>query len=178
MKYLIPVLVGVAGTIAALTTALAQAHGALIGGAWLRPPYVYGYAVAALLVLIAVATAINTVMQESKTIADDKHKQIKIRLAALITSGHEIDAGLRAASDDREYTELIRKADDWAKDVRTLLKESEPTDAETFSQVGHLELSGEQPGRVAHLPLWKRPELARFLLYIQTLDQIRSNRRL
>jgi hypothetical protein len=178
MKYLTPVIVSIAATIAAIATALAQAHGALIGGAWLNPPYVYGYATAAVLTLIALVAAINTGRQDKRANADDKHKQIKIRLAALIKQEHEIYASLKASSDNSEYTELIRKANDWTNDVTTLLNEVEPTDAEIFSQVGHLELSAEQLGRVAHVPPWKRAEIARFLLYIQTLDQIRSNRRL
>jgi hypothetical protein len=177
MKYLITVLVGTAGIIATITTAVAQAHGAFIGRVPLKP-YLYAYAVAGALLMFAVLSAINTSRLERKTAADDKHQQIRNRLAAVMKQWQEIYARLKLASDSNAYTELIRAANDWANDAVSLLKEAgHPTDAELLSQVGHVELPSEQLARCAHIPEWKRNEVARFLLYYQTLDQIRSNRR-
>lgn len=64
MKYLIPVLVGGAAITAAITTAIAQGHGALNGHALLMPPYVYGYGAAAVLLVIASVLAVNAHRQE------------------------------------------------------------------------------------------------------------------
>ena len=178
MKYLITVFVSIAAIIAGITSAIAQAHGAFIGNAWLRPPYVYGYAATAILALIGIVTGIKTTRAERKSIADEKHKQIRIRLATLMRQWQEIFTGLKAATDDYRYTELIKNATVWANDAVSLLKEAgHPTDAELLSQVGHVELASDQLARCAHIPEWKRNEVARFLLYYQTLDQIRSNRR-
>jgi hypothetical protein len=63
MKYLIPVLLTGATIIVAVTTALAQAHGAFNGRVpW--TPYLYGYGAAAVLFLIAAAMAVNAHRQE------------------------------------------------------------------------------------------------------------------
>jgi len=177
MKHLIPIALTLAAIIVTITTAVAGVHGAFIGNTPLKP-YLYAYGAAGVLILIAIAIATNTARKENESRSDDQHKQIKTRLAPLIKRQHEIYASLKAASDNTEYTELIRKAVTWADDVTSLLREIEPTDAEIFSHAGQSELSAEQLGRVAHVPPWKRAEVARFLLYIQTLDQIRSNRRL
>jgi hypothetical protein len=178
MKYLTPVLVGGAAITAAVTTAIAQAHGVFNGHASLMP-YLYAYGASAVLLLLAVAMAIHAGRQESKTTADDKHKNIKTRLAALMRQAREIHASLKEASDNTEYTKLVGKAADWEHDVISLLNEAElPTDAEMFHQVGYAELSSEQLARLSHVPEWKRHVIARFLLHYQTLDQIRSNRRL
>jgi hypothetical protein len=180
MKYLVGVPMGVAAIVVAITTAVAQAHGALLAKAWLKPPYVYGYSAAALLVLASVALGIQTAREEENRAAtDSRHKHIRVRLAELMNQHQEILAQLRAASNDSAYTELIKKADNWANDTASLLKQAGyPTDAEMLSQVGHAELSSEQLARFAHVPVWKRNVLARFSLYRQTLDQIISNRRL
>jgi hypothetical protein len=178
MKHLIPILLTAATITVGITTALAQAHSALIGGAWLKPPYVYGYAIASILVLIAVATAIKTGRHENQAAADNKHKQHKDRFAALMRQWREIYASMSSASNDSEYTEIIRTASDWTNSVMDLCNEAgHPTDAELISHVGHVELSGDQLANFAHIPEWKRNDVARFLLYYQTLDQIRSNRR-
>jgi hypothetical protein len=63
MKYLIPVLVGGAGAIVVVTTAFAQAHGAFAGRATLMP-YLYGYAAALTLLLIAGAMAVKAAKQD------------------------------------------------------------------------------------------------------------------
>jgi hypothetical protein len=178
MKYLIPVLMGGAAISVTITTAVAQAHGAFTGNASLKP-YLYGYGAAATLLLIALIVAINAGRQESKASDTSKHKEINARLAALMKREREIHVSFKSASDDGEYTELIRKANDWTNDIGALLNEAGlPTDAQAFSQVGHAELSSEQLARFAHVHEWKREVIARFALYCQTLDQIRSNRRL
>jgi hypothetical protein len=177
MKNLIPVYLTGATITVGITTALVQSKGLTWHALWARP-YVYGYAAAGVMLLFAVATAIHAGKQESNKIADEKHKQIKTRLAILMRQWQEIFTSLKAATNDNGYTELIKNAMDWANEAETLLKEAgHPTDAELLSQVGHLELSSEQLARSAHIPEWKRSEVARFLLYYQTLDQIRSNRR-
>jgi hypothetical protein len=179
MKYLIGVPMGVAAIVVAITTAVAQAHGALLAKAWLKPPYVYGYSAAAFLVLASVALGIQTAREESRAATDSRHKHIRVRLAELMNQQQEILAQLRAASNGSAYTDLIKKADNWANDTASLLKQAgHPTDAEMLSQVGHAELSSEQLARFAHIPVWKRNVIARFSLYRQTLDQIISNRRL
>ena len=58
MKYLTPVLVGGAAITAAITTAIAQAHGAF-NGRVPPTPYFYGYAAAVVLLLIAAAIAMS-----------------------------------------------------------------------------------------------------------------------
>ncbi len=63
MKYLIPILVGGATIIVAVTTALAQAHGAFSGRVPLTP-YLYGYGAALLLLVIAVVMAVQAAKQE------------------------------------------------------------------------------------------------------------------
>jgi len=65
MKYLIPVLVGGATITVAITTALAQAHGAFNGHVSLVP-YLYGYGAAAVLLVIASVLAMNAHRQEEK----------------------------------------------------------------------------------------------------------------
>jgi hypothetical protein len=60
MKYLIPVFVGGAAIIAAVTTTLAHAHGAI--------PYLCGYGAAAILLAIATVTAVNAHKQEGRTL--------------------------------------------------------------------------------------------------------------
>src|SRR5947207_5084622 len=144
MKNLIPVLMGAAAIIAAITSAVAQAHGAFIGNAWLRPPYVYGYAATAILSLIAIITGINTNRAEDKSTADEKHKEIKNRMAALLTRERELFAALKAAPDNAHYTDAIRKADDWVNETVALLRDADqPTDAEELRQIGYAELSSE-----------------------------------
>ncbi|MBZ5667309.1 MAG: hypothetical protein LAO30_22245 [Acidobacteriia bacterium] len=64
MKYLIPVFIGGATITAAITTAVAQAHGAFIGNVS-RTPYLVCYGVSAVLLLIAVVFGINAHRQES-----------------------------------------------------------------------------------------------------------------
>lgn len=66
MKYLIPVFVGVATITAAVTTALAQAHGAFNGRVALTP-FLYGYGSAVILVVTAVVMAVRTSKQEKPT---------------------------------------------------------------------------------------------------------------
>ena len=180
MKYLISVLMGGATIIVAITTAIAQAHQILNGNASLISlrPYLLAYAFAAILLIIAGAMAISAGREERKTATDDKHKEIKSRLAVLLAREREIFASLKSASDNAQFTELIRKADEWVNEVAALLKEADqPTDAEMFCHVGHLELSSEQLARCSHIPDWKRDVVVRQLLYRQTLDQIKSNRR-
>jgi hypothetical protein len=62
--------------------------------------------------------------------------------------------------------------------VALLRYADQPTDAEELRQIGYAELSSEYLSRFSHIPEWKRSVVARQLLYRQTLDQIRSNRRL
>ena len=66
MKYLIPVLVGGATITVAVITALAQAHGAFIGHTPLTP-YLCGYGVAAIFLVIASILAVNAHKQEGTT---------------------------------------------------------------------------------------------------------------
>jgi hypothetical protein len=178
MKYLIAVFLTGATITVAITTALAaQSRGLTFHSLW-TPPYVYGYGAAGVLLILAIATAIHAGMQESNKTADEKHKDIKSRLASLLMREREVYAALKAAPDNADYTNAIRKADDWINEVATLLEDAdEPTDAETFRQIGHVELSFEYQARFAHIPQWKRGVVARQLLYRQTLDQIKSNRR-
>jgi hypothetical protein len=63
MKYLIPVIVGLAAATVVITTALAQAHQAFTGQVPLTP-YLYGYAAALVLLLIAAAMALRAAKQE------------------------------------------------------------------------------------------------------------------
>jgi hypothetical protein len=176
MKYLIPVLLAGATITVAITTALAQP---LTWHTLWKVPYIYGYGAAGVLLLLAVATAIHAATQESHKTADDKHKAIKNRMATLLTQEREIFAALKAAPDNAEYTEAIRKADDWVNKTVALLRDADqPTDAEELRQIGYAELSSEYLARFSHIPEWKRSVVARQLLYRQTLDQIRSNRRL
>jgi hypothetical protein len=64
VKYLIPVLAGGATITAAITTAVAQAHGALSGQSSLKP-YLVGYGAAIVLLAIAGVIALNSHRQES-----------------------------------------------------------------------------------------------------------------
>jgi hypothetical protein len=64
MKYLIPVVLGGAAAVVAITDAVAQAHGAFNGRSSLTP-FLLGYGVAGALLLLALAFAINAHRQES-----------------------------------------------------------------------------------------------------------------
>jgi hypothetical protein len=131
------------------------------------------------LYLLAIFLGVSHWRGERLKLQEAKHEEITIRLAALMKQGADIYACLKSASDDSKYTELISKAADWENGIVALLKEAKlATDAEHFSQVGHTELSSEWLAPFAHVPEWKRPVIARFALHRQTLDQIRSNRRL
>jgi hypothetical protein len=66
MKYLIPVFVGGAAITVAVTTALAQAHGALNGRVPLAP-YLYGYGAALVLLVIAGIMALKAAKEEKTT---------------------------------------------------------------------------------------------------------------
>jgi hypothetical protein len=108
-----------------------------------------------------------------------KQKDTRLKIAAAMKQGANIYVSLKSASDDSEYTDLIKAAADWVSETYARLNEAElPTDAEAFFQIGYQTLSPEQLANFAHIPEWKRDQIARFLLYRQALDQIRSNRRL
>jgi hypothetical protein len=64
MKYLIPVVLGGAAAVVAITNAVAQAHGAFNGHSSLTP-FLLGYGVAGALLLLAGAFAINAHRQDS-----------------------------------------------------------------------------------------------------------------
>ena len=64
MKYLIPVLAGAATIIAAITTAVAQAHGAFGGQSSLKP-YLVGYGAAVVLLIVAGVIALDSHRRES-----------------------------------------------------------------------------------------------------------------
>jgi len=71
MKYLIPVLVTSATITAAITSTVAQGHGAFAGQTPLRP-YLFGYACASVLLLMAGIFAIITQKRESQAVAAPK----------------------------------------------------------------------------------------------------------
>lgn len=178
MKYLIPVLVGAATITVAVTTGLAQAKGALTWHDMWKPPFVYGYGAAGVLLLIAITIVMNTARNENTSAAAKKHREFLGRLADLMTRHREIYTSLRTVPNNNEFPELIRKADEWVNDLTALLRDAgQPTDAETIVQVSHMELTPEHLSRFAHVPEWKRDVIARFLLFYQTLEQIKATRR-
>src|SRR5207249_2117556 len=71
MKYLIPVVLAGVSAIVVVTTAIAQAHGAFTGHASLIP-YLCGYGVAAILLVIATVMGLNITKQER--LADSKRE--------------------------------------------------------------------------------------------------------
>jgi hypothetical protein len=174
MKYLIPVMATGAAIIAAVTTAVAQAHGVFTGQSALKP-YLYGYAASVAMLAIAAVLALSAHKQERK----DSNKEVNRNLAALIKEESELRESIRYCPNDATFTQLIRKLDEWVNAVFVLLNESvRETDAETFRQVGYEKLTPEYLSNFAHIPEWKRDVIARQLRYRQTLDQIMSNRRL
>jgi hypothetical protein len=95
MKYLIPVLVGGATITVALTTALAQAHGALSGNASMTP-YLCGYGVAAIFLVIASILAVNAHKEEkptTKEVPPAKAEDVRLEhLLAVVEDKTEVQA--------------------------------------------------------------------------------------
>jgi hypothetical protein len=92
---------GAASIAVAITTALAQ--GTVTWRALLKPPYVYGYSIAGLLLLIAAIAAISASRQESKPraaekLAEAKRKQNVVRVTALMRQGSDLYQSLQSAA--------------------------------------------------------------------------------
>jgi hypothetical protein len=183
MKYLIPVLVGGATATVAITTAIAQAHGAFTGNASLKP-YLYGYGAATLLLLIAVITAIKAGRQESKPNAtaklqEAKHRETKLRLASLMEQEAELRQRLISAPSNADFSKTSKECEQWVTETVALLNEADlPTDAVAFSQIRNLAPVAKYVDEFRHVQDWKRGELAKLAMYREKLDQIRDVRRM
>jgi hypothetical protein len=184
MKYLITVLMGAATITVAVTTALAQAKGALSWHAMWKPPFVYGYGAAGVLLLIAIATSIRAIKQESKPassekLADAKHKQNVLRVTALMRQGSDLYQALQSAA-KHEVVPIMNTRSEWVDEMVKFLKDEAEwlADAEAVFQLRHKMLTPEQLAKANHMPDWTREEATRLQIYRETLDHIRDKHRL